>query len=247
MTDENEEFNINIMYSEDDIAELEVEERDSIGKNTPRIIKRIRETEESDDEWKIVKGKGKKKRLHEDKKLSTETDIEVYIACNEKLPKQFALARLFKENGITDIIRVKYLNPFKVRLQFSNEENVQKLSTCATFISMGWRIQKAMEVNYSYGIIRDVELEMSEEEIMKNLSCPDSTELISVKRLKRRSYTKQEGWCPSETIRLCFKGSSLPSYVYIFEYENNCSAICLSRFTMLTMLEVRSHSKVMSI
>ncbi|CAG4995809.1 unnamed protein product [Parnassius apollo] len=96
MTDENEEFNINIMYSEDDIAELEVEERDSIGKNTPRIIKRIRETEESDDEWKIVKGKGKKKRLHEDEKLSTETDIEVYIACNEKLPKQFALARLFK-------------------------------------------------------------------------------------------------------------------------------------------------------
>ncbi|CAG5055145.1 unnamed protein product [Parnassius apollo] len=64
--------------SEDDIADLEVEERDSIGKNTPRIIKRIRETEESDDEWKIVKGNGKKKRLHEDEKLSTETDIEVY-------------------------------------------------------------------------------------------------------------------------------------------------------------------------
>ncbi|CAG5020340.1 unnamed protein product [Parnassius apollo] len=162
MTDDNEEFNINIMYSEDDIAELEVEERDSIGKNTPRIIKRIRETEESDDKWNIVKGKGKKKRLHEDENLSTETDIEVYIACNEKLPKQFALARLFKENGITDIIRVKYLNPFKVGLQFSNEENVQKLSTCATYISMGWRIQKAMEVNYSYGIIREVELEMSE-------------------------------------------------------------------------------------
>ncbi|CAG5036348.1 unnamed protein product [Parnassius apollo] len=219
MTDENEEFNNNIMYSEYDIAGLEVEERDSIGKNTLRIIKRIRKTEEGDEEWRIVKGKRKKKRLHEDKNLSTKTDIEVYVACSEKLPKQFALAWLFNENGITDIIRVKYLNPFKVRLQFSNDENVQKLSACVTFISMGWRIQKAMEVNYSYGIIGVVELEMSEEEIMRNISCPDSIELISVKRLKRRSYTKQEGWCASVTMRLCFKGSSLPSYVYILNMK----------------------------
>ncbi|CAK1598282.1 unnamed protein product [Parnassius mnemosyne] len=195
MTDENEEFNNNIIYNQDDITELEVEERDSIDINTPRIIKRIRETEESDEEWSIVKGKGKKKRLLEDENLRRETDIEVYITCIEKLPKQFALARLFKENGITDIIRVKYLNPFKVRLQLPNEESVKKLSTCATFISMGWRIQKAMEVNYSYGIIRDVELEISEEEIMKNISCSDSTELISVKRLMRRSNTKQEALC----------------------------------------------------
>ncbi|CAG4964762.1 unnamed protein product [Parnassius apollo] len=86
MTDENEEFNNSIINIKDNIAELEVEERDSIGTNTPKIITRIRETVVSDEEWRIVKGKGKKKRLHEDENLSKEADIEVYITCSEKLP-----------------------------------------------------------------------------------------------------------------------------------------------------------------
>ncbi|KAL4718616.1 hypothetical protein ACJJTC_014054 [Scirpophaga incertulas] len=49
------------------------------------------------------------------------------------------------------------------------------------------RIQKAMEVSQTYGVIRDVDLDLSDEEVFYNISCPEPAVLISSKRLSRRS------------------------------------------------------------
>ena len=165
--------------------------------------KRMRES--SDEEWTEVKRK--------DKKLKETEKIEIYISSKEKLPKQFSLARLFREQNIKDISRVKFINPFRVRIELISEISAEKLETCDLFIEKGWNIHRAMEKNLSYGVIRDVDLEMSEENIVENIFCPEPAKLVSVLRLNRKNI-EENGWSPSEAVRLCFKGAFLPPYVY---------------------------------
>lgn len=117
-----------------------------------------------------------------------------------------------------DVKRVKYLNPYKVRLEFADENNASKLESCKVILDRGWMCQRAMFKNYSYGVIKDVDLELTDGEIMKSITCHESLEIISLQRLKRRnqySSTKEGAWVPSEAVRICFKGTSLPTYVTV--------------------------------
>ncbi|XP_061713071.1 uncharacterized protein LOC133521952 [Cydia pomonella] len=69
-----------------------------------------------------------------------------------------------------------------------------------------------MEIGLSYGIIRNVDLDHSDEDILKLVTCTEK--VISAKRLNRRD--KGDGrWCPSEVARLSFKCSKLPPFVYV--------------------------------
>lgn len=209
-----------IQYEEEQFDTITTEESDTkieyekeIGGNRPS--KRTREEGESDDEWKIAGQAGKGKRIRQYGNSDGETsELEVTISCNEKLPKSFALAKLFKSHNINNIVKVKYLSQFRVRIQIEDKTNLSKLSSCEAFIAMGWRFNKDMEVSYSYGIIRDVDLDLDETELLKSISCHETAKLIAVKRLDRRSKNNDDGWCPSEVIRLCFRGSVLPPYVY---------------------------------
>lgn len=174
--------------------------------------KRNFEEEESDEDWTTVRPyrKGRKVRRR-DSSEATKGQLEVTISHKEKLPKSFALAKLLSSYNIKNIIRVKYLNPYKVRIKFQDEDNLNKVCQCEELIKNEWRFTKNMEVNFSYGVIRDVELDLKEEDILSNIVCPDYTELCAVKRLNRRD---EEGWTPSEAVRLCFKGNILPAYIY---------------------------------
>jgi hypothetical protein len=72
-----------------------------------------------------------------------------------------------------------------------------------------------MELSFCYGTIKDVELNLKEEEIISSISSPGYT-LTAAKRLNRRSRLDEAGsWQASETIRLCFKGPSPPAYVVV--------------------------------
>lgn len=185
----------------ENVITVELENEDN-----SRTGKRLRENGD-DKEWTIV-GKKEKKVKHVEK-------IELYITSKEKLPKQFAIAKLFKENMITDIERVKYLNPYKIRIDTMNECSAERLSNCKLFLDMGWRIQRPMDKNFSYGVIKSVDLELSEEEILSSIVCPEPGELAGVFRLKRRSSAEINGWSLSECIRLCFKGTFLPPYIFV--------------------------------
>lgn len=187
-------------YQEEDIIQID----DVIEKDYLRPEKRKEYEEEMN--WTEVKTK--------EKKYKPEVAvIEMYISSSEPLPKQFALANLFKLNGITDIQKVKYVSPYKVRLDMQSEVSAEKLENCNSFKDKGWRVQKAMEKNLSYGVIRDVDLNMSDEEVFNNITCPKPAQLLSIFRLNRRC--PREGWARSESVRLCFKGAFLPTYVSV--------------------------------
>lgn len=159
---------------------------------------------DSDDEerWLLIGRNGKR----------TSQKIDIYISCFEKLPKQFALAKLLKSHNIEKICRVKYINPYKIFIQFECATSAEKIMNCKPLQDLGWRFQKPLEVATSYGVIKNMEVDLSEKELFEVITC--SSELTAVKRLKRRSKDRN-GWEDSESVRLGFKGSLLPAYVYI--------------------------------
>lgn len=180
-------------------SDIQVMEEDIVENPT----KRIREDDEEGSWTKVERDRGKK--LKQFKK-------DVFIWSREKLPKQFAIAKLFNSLGLTDINQIKYVNPYKIKIEVSTEECVGKLLECKDFQTKEWKVYSAMDVNISYGIIRDVDLELSEEEVSDAIKCPNDIQILSVKRLQRRD---ENSWMPSEVVKVGFRGSYLPSFINV--------------------------------
>lgn len=98
-------------------------------------------------------------------------------------------------------------------LKFSSEESAEKLLQCKYFIEKGYNCQKTFEVGISYGVIRDIETELSESDILKDLN--SDIPIVNIKRLNRRNHDTG-GYVGSECVRLGFKGPSLPTHVYTY-------------------------------
>lgn len=76
---------------------------------------------------------------------------------------------------------------------------------------MGLRCQLTSELSVSYGVVKGVDLEITESEILKEFTC-SGFEIRAAKRLRR--LTDEGEWKESEAVRLCINGSSLPPYIY---------------------------------
>lgn len=156
-----------------------------------------------------------KKIVRRAEKESEETNIQVCITSPTTLPKQFALAKILQQHKINNIIKVKYVNSSKILVYFNNQVSADKLIQTKAFSDMEWKCYKTSEVSQSYGVIRNVDLDITEEDILKALS--SAVTIISVKRLNKRSNEKGGLWIPSESVRIGFSGTSVPSCVYIHE------------------------------
>ncbi|CAH0714262.1 unnamed protein product, partial [Brenthis ino] len=87
--------------------------------------------------------------------------------------------------------------------------------TSTEILPKQFAMAKAMEKDISYGLIRDVDLELSNDEILLRITCPNRVEIISVSRVKRRCTTDGSGWTPSGSVRISFRGAYLPSHVSV--------------------------------
>ncbi|XP_063386858.1 uncharacterized protein LOC134672833 [Cydia fagiglandana] len=184
------------------------------GQNMNSSTKRGREDSE-EEPWCIVGRDGKRRREGTNspvKNKEEEIKYEAYISAAEALPKQFAFARMMQQNNIADIIEIKYINPNKIYVHFGSESALEKLITCQAIKEKAWSIVRTSEVAASYGVIRQVELDLTEKEILESID--GGAQLLSVKRLTRRSEDGK--WINSECVRLGFRGSSLPAYVHVF-------------------------------
>lgn len=181
-----------------------------------RAEKRTRVVDE-EEVWVEVGRRGKvmvRSTSADDSARIPKDEVEISMTSkNEKLPKQIGLARMLKQENILDIIEVKYINAYKVMLKFSNSESAEKLMQCRFFIDKEYRCQKTYEVGVSYGVIRNIDIGINDSDILEDLE--SSVQIINVKRLKRRNYDNG-GFEDSECVRICFKGSSLPPFIYTF-------------------------------
>lgn len=170
-----------------------------------------------EEEWNTVRSHSHiRKIMRRSSKEDTEK-IQVYVTCSSGLPKQFALAKLLRDNNIKGISEVKYIHHQKIMITFEEKEEADLFIQSKTFADLEWRCHKSSEVGLSYGLIRNIDLEMSEEEIMKNITC--QYEIASARRLNQRKYNENDiasGWEKCETIRLAFRGTSVPTSVLIY-------------------------------
>lgn len=180
-----------------------------IKKNVPSKRGHEEVEEEVEERWTTVVAR---------KNVKLDHKIDVYVSSSENLPKQFAMAKLLKTHNIQKIFRVKYLSPFKVFIQFDDLESAEKLIGCKALQELGWRIQKPLEVITSYGVIKNIETDLEEKDMMEVIK--SESELMAVKRLKRRTQDSS-GWEASESVRLAFRGPTLPDAVYIYDMKIN--------------------------
>lgn len=177
-----------------------------------RPEKRSREMDPN-EVWTIVGRRGKRQARvdsNDSELIIPQEKIEVSIISKDKLAKQISLARLLKAEGITDVMRVKYINAYKVLIQLKDDKSADKLLACQALIEKGFRCQKTMDVDKSYGIIRDIDLDLSDDEVLQNISC--DIPILGVRRQKRRNFETNE-FELTEVVQVCFSGSSLPKYI----------------------------------
>lgn len=137
----------------------------------------------------------------------------VCITAKETLPRQFGMAKLLRSHNLGNIIKLVYKNPYRALIYFDKKENAVKMLNCEKLLAnLEYNVNIVGESSLCYGLLRQVDLEIEDKEILENLRC--DFEIISAKRLKRQDSDGK--WVNSETIRLCFKNHNLPSYVYGF-------------------------------
>lgn len=144
--------------------------------------------------------------------LLPDSTFEVCVVSKTDLPKQFGLAKMLQINGVTGVMKIKFFGPCKVRVQFTSKEEAEKLLSAGDFNNDDRRSYWSNQLNCIYGIVKGVELEVDEEEFLKNIDGLD--EILGVKRLNRLDDSGR--WVKSEVIRICFKGVCLPAHIYVY-------------------------------
>ncbi|XP_052757789.1 uncharacterized protein LOC128202241 [Galleria mellonella] len=138
---------------------------------------------------------------------------EVCITSSKELPKQMAMAKLLRNENIYNITRIKYKSPFKVLIRFDSDSDADKLINCQKFRELEYKCQKTFDSSMCYGLIRGVDLEFSEKDILDVLK--SEVNILAIRRLKRLDLEGK--WVDSETMRICFQGTELPQYVTAYE------------------------------
>ncbi|XP_063537517.1 uncharacterized protein LOC134746873 [Cydia strobilella] len=146
--------------------------------------------------------------------VQTCEDGEVCVTSKEDLPKQVGLAKLLRSDGIQNIQKITYKNSCKVLVRFNSKQDAEKLLQSKKISDLGYRCQLTTELNLTYGILRRIELDVTEEEIKNDFDC--MYKIVSAKRLKR--LDERGAWVDSETVRVCFQSSTLPPYVSAYGY-----------------------------
>jgi hypothetical protein len=145
---------------------------------------------------------------------STDTTWEICLTSKDELPKQVGLAKLLRSEGIQNIQKITYKNSSKVLIRFNDEKGAEQLLKSTKFNDSGYRCQLTNELNFTYGVIRQIELDVTEEEIKNTFECEHK--IVSARRLKR--LDEKGTWVDSETVRLCFMSPTLPTRVYAYGY-----------------------------
>ncbi|XP_022826296.1 uncharacterized protein LOC111360014 [Spodoptera litura] len=185
------------------------------------------DTNSEDDFITVVRGKPKRllrsnslevndsqgKNKENDGTFKIPANHEVCVTAKENLPKPIAFAKLLRCENIKDILRIKYKSANKVLIQCQRKEDALKLIECKKFKEMGLRCQLTQEMSVSYGIVKGIDLELSEEELMDIFK--SSVDVLSAKRLKR--LLPEGKWVDCESVRLCFKSNVLPEYIYAYD------------------------------
>lgn len=173
-----------------------------INRKAKRFIRSMSEVQKNKNEEIILQGSQE----------SVSQGYEVCMISEQPLPKQFKMAKLFRELNIVDVQKIKYKSPYKAFILFEKRDDAEKMIKCTKLEELKYRCNMALELSCCYGIVKQIELDIEDKEIMESFSC--NFDIISIRRLKR--LTEEGKWADSETVRFCFKSTTLPQCVTAF-------------------------------
>lgn len=200
-----------VLYNDSSVHQLIVE-KGEINREEGRLVEKRQRCESSEnisEEEDFTLVQRKSKRILRSTSTQDET-FDVSLSSKQVLPKQIGMAKLMRAENINNILRIKYKGPYKVIISFKNKIDAEKLMNNKKITELEYRCQPTTEVQISYGVIKDIDLDINEEEIIKEFKC--DVEIIAVRRLKR--LNENSDWVPSLTIRVAFKCSTLPPYIF---------------------------------
>ncbi|XP_048487203.1 uncharacterized protein LOC125490864 [Plutella xylostella] len=143
---------------------------------------------------------------------SSEKNVVVVLTAKTILPKQVGMAKFLSSLGVKNILKIKSMGVNKAFITFASRTDAEKLIGSEELVRREYRCH-IDDIRYTYGIVREIDVDMDEKEILNSFSC-DSLEIASVRRLNRLNDLGE--WVVSESVRFAFKSSSLPPYVQAY-------------------------------
>ncbi|KAI5694585.1 hypothetical protein M8J75_001643 [Diaphorina citri] len=133
------------------------------------------------------------------------------------------LSKLIAEitNKSKEVVEIKRLNRSKFLISCTT-------SKCANLLVENEKMKEKfiayVPMNYvsRAAIVKDVDLEITDDEIMQNIDCGDF-KITQMQRLNRKTFVDGKAtYVPSTTIKLLFEGQDMPSFVYLWYTKLNC-------------------------
>lgn len=211
-------------YHQDDLEwdtrDINVEgtgETDCAGLRSKR--QREESSNEGSDGFIVVTGKKRRnlRRSCSSPHAEASSICEVSVRAKTALPKQFGFAKLLRGGDIQGVQKVTYKSPFRLLIYFMTEKDADVFLNWETIREREWVCRKSHDVVFSYGVVRDVDIDIEDKELGDVIE--SDLEIVSIKRLLKKDEDGK--WVRCETIRLCFKGSVLPPYVKAYGSRMN--------------------------
>lgn len=148
---------------------------------------------------------------------------QVYIESTDKNVgqlKDMALGKLFIRNKIEGIIKIEKRGKNRVSVLFKTyimannflQSSFDKENNFKSFIPK--------HLIFSKGIIRQVDKEISEETILRDLCTDNNRKVVEVKRIKRKIVNEedinQSSYIDTASVIITFRGKNLPKYAYLY-------------------------------
>lgn len=152
----------------------------------------------------------------------------VIVEANEETEKNIGkcshlkIAKEICELNLNNVYKINIKGKNKISVEFNNYISANKLTNDERLKNKGYNVYIPYNQVSCKGIIRNIDLELTEEKIQKLIQAP--YKILEVRRLNRKIVKTNENkkeveYAPTGTVLLTFEGTILPRYVSIYSLE----------------------------
>lgn len=171
--------------------------------------------DESAGVWQTVTRSGKRSRMNSETSETKNEEIKekkgIVIIQGENLPGKLGMAKILFKSGMK-IEKIKVISGTKIEITFPNNLEAEKAIKNSIFILKKWEVTIKKNIEYTFGVIRRLDLDVTNEEIMEVIKSDNN--VVSIKRLSKKG--KEGQLTLTTTVSLKFVGKEIPSYVSIY-------------------------------
>lgn len=174
--------------------------------------------------------KGKNEVSYSKKNLYRHNDQGPFIVFMETLTtnrdskpiNDIRMGKLMKAKKLmNDIIELRQTGRHRIKISFSNKHSANQLINDINLVTENLKAFIPSQFIQRIGIVKNIETDLSNEELIENIKCPDNIDIKETNRFFRTIKTsgKDDKKVPLTTVKLIFLGQKLPEFVYIYNVK----------------------------